>query len=69
MGNTNTKIVLRPEVEEKYTLKPTITAPIIHVSGILGEVDFTKITVGEIEAYGGLPIAFIKKKGSTTEEK
>lgn len=69
MANTSNKIALRQEVEAKYTLKPTITAPIVHFVGIVGEVDFTKITIEEIEAYGGLPIAFDKKKGSTIDEK
>jgi hypothetical protein len=54
-------ISLRAEVAEKFQLKKTVTAPVIHVSGIIGEIDFTKITLEEIDAYPRLE-EFLDKK-------
>lgn len=54
-------ISLRADVGEKFQLKSTVTHPVIHVSGIVGEIDFTKLTLEEIEAYPKIQ-EFLDKK-------
>lgn len=54
-------VSLRAEVAEKFKIKPNINVPIIHVSGVIGEIDFTKLTLEEIEAYPKIQ-EFLDKK-------
>lgn len=54
-------VSLRADVAEKYNLKTSITQAVNHISGIVGEIDFTKLTLEEIEAYPKLN-EFLEKK-------
>jgi hypothetical protein len=60
-GEKKQSFGLRAEVAEKFQLKKTVTNQVISVAGIVGEIDFTKVTLEEIDAYPKIQ-EFLDKK-------
>lgn len=60
-GEKKQPFSLRADVAEKFQLKKTTTNQVISVAGVIGEIDFTKLTVEEIEAYPKIQ-EFLDKK-------
>lgn len=56
------KVLLNPKIGDFYKLKPNVKTQIIHVAGIAGEIDFSKITLAFIEEHDGLSNFLDKKK-------